>query len=202
MSRNHCLCGSPKDSGAKRCRDCYIKEIGNRWTEDDIRLLKQAYKTSPHSAKTRTRKFPQALLKRHSRQQCIKRAHALGISTAAKYRVQVHNINSEDLNYLAGFWDGDGSIYIVNRPILKFSNCDLKVLKWVKKTIGTGVVSQKPTAPSHTKPHYDYTLARACDLYSFLPKLLLHCKITYKQERIKEAIKWLEKHFPVLRQKP
>ena len=51
-------------------------------------------------------------------------------------------IIKEDLAYIAGFFDGEGSIYYLRMEnqvpysILQFSNTDTKILEWIKSTFG------------------------------------------------------------------
>jgi len=98
------------------------------------------------------------------------------------------------MNYIAGLWDGDGSISLTHQASLRIGSGDREVLDWIHQTIGSGRVYQRPRAPSHTKDHYVYTLSRSADLRVFLPQLLRHSRIRRKAQRIREVLAWLEEH--------
>lgn len=164
----------------------------NNWTQHDIDLLKHVYETQQCS-RGNPRTYPKELLDRHSRSRCIKKASALGFSSVRAQPTFTKDICPNDLSYMAGFFDADGSLYIVQRPIFKLSNSDLAVLEWAQEIVGAGRITPKSWADSHTKQHYDYIVARTNDLYKLLVQLYPFVKM--KQGKIDLALAWLCNHF-------
>ena len=108
-------------------------------------------------------------------------------------------IDSTTLAYIAGFLDGDGSIFfqIVSRPDykLKFQirssiafyqdTKQVKILEWLKEMFGVGYIRHRKTGIS------DYTIVEPKEVKKILELLKPYVKLKNKQ--IKLGLKILEK---------
>jgi len=163
------------------------------WTTQEIELLKDAYRCQREGKRI----FPLELINKHTRVRCMRMASELGISSIASQPSFINIISSNDLNYIAGFLDADGSISFNPRPILRIANSNMTILNWFKTTIGTGKIVQKQHIEQYTKKHYSYFLARTNDIYPLLSQLKPYIK--GKNEKIEKALSWLETRYPHLR---
>ena len=98
-------------------------------------------------------------------------------------------VNSTTLAYIAGFLDGDGSIFfqIVSRPDykLKFQirssiafyqdTTQVKILKWLKEIFGVGYIRHRKTGIS------DYTIVESEKVKKILELLKPYVKLKNKQ---------------------
>ena len=106
------------------------------------------------------------------------------------------NISEIDLAYIAGFFDGEGSLnwYDYSRsPMLSIINTDYNLLTYIKKTLGVGNIYDRKFRGSKYKPIYSFQLYRINDVYSVLKKLQPYVKEVNKQLRVKDIIKRIEK---------
>lgn len=94
-------------------------------------------------------------------------------------------------NYIAGFFDADGSITYENRGKghweLKFTNTDKKILQKIKNFIKAGKVYRHHRKRPYGKPCYDLRIARHLAVLRICTELLPRCHV--KKERVKEAMK-------------
>ena len=81
-------------------------------------------------------------------------------------------VKVEDLAYIAGLFDGDGSVglhrcgwyKLTGEPKytlrIRIANSDVRVLEWIRDTVGFGWVKEKKPSPkTHwTKRQYEYTV--------------------------------------------
>lgn len=105
----------------------------------------------------------------------------------AKYG-KVKELSREQIAYLAGIVDGEGTITLTRKNIYRhrylaitISNCELPLLEYVADIIGVGRITTKRTYNPKHSPGYTYQLysRQALDLL----KVLLPYLRTYKQER-------------------
>ncbi|MEM2338415.1 MAG: helix-turn-helix domain-containing protein [Candidatus Bathyarchaeia archaeon] len=103
------------------------------------------------------------------------------------------------LSYVAGLFDGEGSIYIKHRRDslqnrVYIINTDRNIVKWLKETFKGGkIVSWKDPHPSpNRKQVFYWHLQRRLDVLSFLKALLPYLKI--KKETAKKAIEEIESY--------
>jgi len=98
----------------------------------------------------------------------------------------IDTLTSEDLSYIAGFFDGEGTVYIYRGGLfVSVSNTDLTVLDWLKESFGGSVVTHKPKPPRKTV--YHWTVASrigATFLYAIQPYVKM------KGERIELALEF------------
>jgi len=122
-------------------------------------------------------------------------------------KTELPKVSETDLQYAAGFIDGEGSFYqtycrsIVSKMSVGNSNKD--VINWLHKTFGMGKVRiQKPRKKQHL-PAYIWILERQGDVWAFTEKIWPYLKV--KQKDAKDILGYLEakhqKKFQVLQNK-
>lgn len=89
------------------------------------------------------------------------------------------------LEYLAGFFDGEGCINISTSkaqliPRVSIANTYLPMLKCVQEMFG-GTICEKSIRPETCAPAFEWTLAGKKRVYPFLEKLLPH--LTVKRDQ-------------------
>jgi len=78
-------------------------------------------------------------------------------------------------DYVAGFFDGEGSATILTRRLcLSMSNTDLAALEAIRDFIGCGSIRQLTlrNRPAHHKPCFILEVGRVADLARVVPELL------------------------------
>ncbi len=89
------------------------------------------------------------------------------------------DLSSEEIGYIAGIIDGEGSLEIVGErtkrtyyynPRMKITNTDLRLMLWLKERLGGSFCSPK-ICQSQRRKRYDYTLC-SNGLRLLLPKVL------------------------------
>lgn len=95
----------------------------------------------------------------------------------------------EDLAYMAGIVDGEGSIVLTRKyrngmpiPVLAVDSTDPELLDWIKETFGGSIKTKKKYA-AHHRQAYTWTLTRRQAL-GLLEKLLPFLKLHRKRARV------------------
>ena len=91
-------------------------------------------------------------------------------------------------SYIAGFWDGEGTICIVrqNRRNINFyprvfvSNCDRRILRIIKRSTGGTIIDASSGHPKHWKKLYRLLIATE-DIPRVLSHLLFHLTVKRQQ---------------------
>ncbi len=83
----------------------------------------------------------------------------------ANYK-KVKKLSREDAAYIAGIIDGEGTISLTRKHrgehwqlVISISNTELPLLKYVKKAIGAGRITNKRTYQSHHTPSVTYAIS-------------------------------------------
>jgi LAGLIDADG endonuclease len=111
----------------------------------------------------------------------------------------VNTLSDTDLAYLAGFFDGEGSIYIrknysPNHPNpyydihIDCTNTDKETLVWIQQTTGIGKLRDRPKQKPN-KDAYEWYLATS-QMKEFLKAILPFLKI--KKVRAEITLEFLE----------
>jgi len=106
-----------------------------------------------------------------------------------------------DAAYVAGFFDGEGSIGIVHcnrrkegygtfRLLIGFTNTDLRVLTWIRDAIGGGHLSHKYRVSSRHKLAWELRISERKTCKRLLEAMLPYLKI--KRERVELGIQFLK----------
>ena len=97
-----------------------------------------------------------------------------------------HELTVEELSYVAGFFDGEGTTGIYSGSIIAaVCNTDRTVLDWLKESFGGSILMHKPKPPR--KPLYRWTVA-AWDAFDFL--LTIQPYVRMKVDRIDVALEF------------
>src|SRR3989344_6569771 len=108
---------------------------------------------------------------------------------ANPYR-KVENLSAQQIAYLAGVVDGEGTITLTRRNVyrnrylaLSISNCELPLLEYVKSIIGVGKITTKRVYnPKHSDGYtYQVYSRQALDVLKVIVPFLR----TYKRKRAK-----------------
>lgn len=107
---------------------------------------------------------------------------------------KVKQLGSINAAYIAALIDGEGTITLTRhnknrqRTIkVDISNGDLKLLKWVKTSVGAGNINLKRPKNKEQAISYTYTIGNRQSL-SLLSQILPYLK-TYKRKRAEIALK-------------
>lgn len=108
----------------------------------------------------------------------------------------------EDLIYLAGFFDGEGSVYISKtkksfKPTCSIGNTNKEVIFWIRETIGYGLVRERKKS-GNRKVAWDFTLTNLRDNIRFLSLIYPYLKIKRTQATL--VINYIEKRMARIRQ--
>lgn len=92
--------------------------------------------------------------------------------------------------YLAGFWDGEGSIMLIGRSDSgsigvrsTITNTSYDVLTWTAEVCGIGTVQRKPRKATHHKPTWFWQI-HGEGAESFLQQLIPYLKVKREQARL------------------
>lgn len=105
-------------------------------------------------------------------------------------RMEIDNWNKENLMWLAGFLEGDGSFSIHKRlRLMRISavSVDLDVLEKVREIVGYGNITFRGIIKSGWNPTWDWTLCKQDYAYALLIALYDFMSIRRKQQ-IKECM--------------
>lgn len=90
-------------------------------------------------------------------------------------------------NYIAGFFDGEGSITQVGKGFrIAISQTDLKVLNDIKNFVGYGFVFQNKKRQPHWKESWVYYIAKQADVHRFIKNIYPH--LIVKRNRAKHVL--------------
>lgn len=90
-----------------------------------------------------------------------------GLLILTKHILWVINptVTNTELAYIAGIIDGEGTITLMRHhsnqtpsPEISVANTSFRLLQWLKKTVGAGVIIKKKIYQSHHTPSYVWTL--------------------------------------------
>jgi hypothetical protein len=91
--------------------------------------------------------------------------------------------------YLAGFWDGEGSLMLIGRKSgsvgvrSTVTNTSYDVLAWVAEVCGIGSIQNKPRKAVHHKPTWFWQI-HGEGAETFLQQLLPYLKVKREQARL------------------
>lgn len=113
-------------------------------------------------------------------------------------RVQSHYIpgakclplSAEESSYMAGFWDGEGSIMLIGRPpahsfglrVTATNTCH-DVLAWIRDKCNIGTVQAKPRMAAHHKQGWTWQI-HGEGAETFLQQLLPYLRVKREQARL------------------
>ena len=111
-----------------------------------------------------------------------------------QFDLALGNATEKDLAYIAGLFDGEGSIYMnVKKSVCKIefqiTSSNKGVLDWATTILGDYVYRRKGKTTEGYQPTYDLRIHRRSSLIVVLRALLPYLKI--KQKRVEYALKLL-----------
>lgn len=125
----------------------------------------------------------------------LMRKHTKAMNDRGKFSLKSPSIKvilNDDLYYLAGLLDGEGSIrFVKGRPFVAIYNTHKGVIDWVINTVGgcIGGIDKRGRVPA-----YQWKITSAADVYTLCKMLLPILKI--KKEDCKVAIDFLVNKYP------
>ena len=172
----------------------YTQEDGrNPWMEKDIEDLKMAYKRYPYQ-------IPQYLLQKHVHGGCHTKAFRLGIAKGVRNPgVDLSSLTREEIGYIAGFMDGEGSICFClgksMRPTIQFPNTNKEVIDWLLKklTVGGLSITVREKKNPKWKTLYQIHIGGVKNVYDILLKIEPYLII--KKDKAQQAIRELKGRY-------
>jgi hypothetical protein len=123
-----------------------------RWKNEELTLLKSCYDTL--SITELCKAIPS-----RSKRSIQNKAWRLGLRKTVKHRrvissLQYEKLSKEELSYIAGIIDGEGSISIhysknTLQPYLAIANTNQELILWLKQKIGGSYYAKKRYKPQH-----------------------------------------------------
>lgn len=116
-------------------------------------------------------------------------SYKIKVVTKTRYR-KTNKLNSEDIAYLGGLIDGEGTITLTRRHkgfnrylAITISSTERVLLEWVIKTVGVGTITTKRIYSDTHSPSYTYQVfsRQALDILGQVYPYLR----TYKKKRAK-----------------
>ena len=166
------------------------------WTKEDDEELRLAYKKYP-------RQYPHHLLQKHGQAGCYSRASNLGIAKGVRNPgVDLSSLTREEIGYIAGFMDGEGSIlFCLNRkmnPTIQFSNTNKEVIEWLLKklTVGGLSITVREKKNPKWKTLYQIHIGGIKNVFDILVKIEPYLII--KREKAQRAIKELKERYKLV----
>lgn len=172
----------------------YTQDDGrNSWTEKDIEDLKVAYKKYPYQ-------ISQYLISKHGHAGCHTKAYRLGIAKGIRNPgVDLSSLTREEVGYIAGFVDGEGSICFClgknMKPTIQFPNTNREVIDWLLKklTVGGLSVTVREKKNPKWKTLYQIHIGGIKNVFDILVKIEPYLII--KKEKARLAIKELKSRY-------
>ena len=163
------------------------------WTQEDDDLLSVAYKNYPVI-------YSDILIEKHGKAGCYTRANRLGLSKGIRNPgVDLSSLTREEIGYIAGFMDGEGSIcFCLGRrmnPTIQFPNTNKEVIEWLLKklTVGGLSITVREKKNPNWKTLYQIHIGGIKNVYDILKKIEPYLII--KKDKAQEAIKELELRY-------
>ena len=140
-----------------------------------------------------------------NRRQITKRAGWLGLrctsrSSARQASVHLRTVNAQQLAYIAGIVDGDGTVTLNHKPANEVKiivyNTHLGLLNWLHDVLGVGRVrlsTGRNESIKQNKPCYRWVLTRFSDCY-LLAKALLPYAIV-KKDRLADVVTFFNNRY-------
>lgn len=99
----------------------------------------------------------------------------------------------KDLSYIAGFFDGEGSVYTVTKSNgiryarIGISQADESILKWIQATLGWGRITLKTTKKPNHKPCWSLTISKVEEVKSFIEVIRPYSRLALRHRQMKIA---------------
>ena len=178
-----------------------LKGKRERWTIEDIEMLKTAYSQFPLQ-------IPQSLVDRHGKPGCYTKARVMALShklTGAPLHFSSWPETTK--SYLAGIIDGEGTITITHhkykrkttsgitsRPVVAISNTSYLLLDYLKSLKIGGSSFDMRKGKEHWKQAFQWTLSSHLSVYTFLKQIIPYLVI--KKEKAEEILDWIKQKHP------
>lgn len=121
----------------------------------------------------------------------------------AIYQLKPSRLNlitdESEIAYLAGFFDGEGCVYIQERNrtgkvsygfVIQISQSDWPIMEWLLEIGGTVIQHNGSPLTNKDRPHWVWRLGREREVYEFLQLIWPYSKV--KSDKILEAMDLLE----------
>lgn len=126
------------------------------------------------------------------------KAKRLGVSNTEHFHnvkmTPCNKITPEDAQYIAGFFDGEGSIFPHQKHYrCSVANSDRNVIEWIKQKIGFGKIRIfKARKHQHLDSHV-LDIFRVGEVWGFLNEIEPYLKV--KKQKAQTVLLWFEKNY-------
>lgn len=163
------------------------------WSKKDGEMLEKGYKVYPYQV-------PQALIEKHGKKACYQKASRLGIAKGLRNPgADLSSLTREEVGYIAGFMDGEGSILISEKkktnPTIQFPNTNLESIEWLQKklTVGGLAITVREKLNPKWKTLYQLHIGGVLNVYAILK--VIEPYLIIKRDKARYAIDLLQRKY-------